>query len=100
MNDRGMKKWRPFSAVVPNEILLKTNNNIALPSLSEDDIQEFESALKVSFYTHSKVTVTYIENGQVRNLVDFVLNIDPINKDIFFQEKRINFRQIVNVKKD
>lgn len=99
MNDRGMKKWRPFNAVVPNEVLLKSEKKVIFPSLSEDDIQEFESAIKISLYTHSKVKIKYIENGQLLNLEDYVLSVDPVNKDIFFSLKKINFRQIVDIRK-
>ena len=36
MNDRGMKKWRPFNAVAPSKEFLKRESNIEIPSLSKD----------------------------------------------------------------
>lgn len=98
MNDRGMKKWRPFNAVVPNSELLNLKSAVPLPNLSIEEIEEYEELLKSSFYTHSKVRVTYVENGKIQILEDYVLSIEPIKKDIFFHSKKINFRQIIKVK--
>ena len=99
MNDRGMKKWRPFNAVVPNSFLKNSPESIELPSLSDEEIWEFEELLKVSMYTHSKVKITYIENAKIKEIDDYVMSIDPVKKDIYLKSKRINFRQIVNVQK-
>lgn len=94
-----MKKWRPFSAVVPNRELLNTKESVELPSLSYYEIEEYEETLKSSLYTHSKVKVDYIENGRLFHLEDYVTSIEPIKKDITFHTKKINFRQIVKVQK-
>ncbi len=99
MNDRGMKKWRPFSSVVPSRELLKNDQSIDLPTLLDDEIAEFEELIKNSMYTHSKVAVTYIQNGQKREIEDYVQSVDPIKKDIYFHSTKINFRQIIAVKK-
>lgn len=97
MNDRGMKKWRPFNAVIPNSELLNAVKNVSLPELSIEEIEEYEELLKSSFYTHSKVHTTYIEDGKILELIDFVTFLDPIKKDVYFHHKKINFRQILKV---
>lgn len=99
MNDRGMKKWRPFNAVVPATELLNLKENVPLPNLSSYEIEEYEELLKSSMYTHSKVKITYIENGKMKTIEDCVYTIEPIKKDIIFHSKKINFRQIIKVER-
>lgn len=94
-----MKKWKPFNAVVPSSVLKNSTEKVSLPSLSDEEIEEFEELLKSSMYTHSKVKVTYIEDAKKKEIEDFVISIDPIKKDINMRSKKINFRQIVNVQK-
>ena len=97
MNEKKKKKWRPFNAVVPSSELLKRENNFQFPTLSKDEINEFEEILKRSLYTHSKVKVSYVENGSIKLLIDYVIRLDSIRKDIIFKTRKINFRQIVKV---
>ncbi len=99
MKDRGMKKWRPFNSVATAAELLGSPEPVSLPSLSSYEIEECEEMLKSSLYTHSKVRVTYIENGKLCTLEDYVVSLDPIKKDIIFSHKKINFRQLVAVHK-
>ena len=98
MNDRGMKKWRPFNAVAPSYELKKREVRIPLPSLLDDELLEYEEILKASLYTHTPVKITFIENDQVKELADYVIKLDPIKKDVILKTKKINFRQIVKVK--
>lgn len=97
MNDRGMKKWRPFNSVVPGKVLLNLEEKILLPDLSPSEVEEYEEILKISMYTHSKVKITYIENGHINIIEDYVDYLEPIKKDIKLHNKKINFRQIVKV---
>lgn len=97
MKDRGIKKWKPFSAVVPNSTLIKRDESISFPTLSMEEIDEFEEILKVSFYTHTKIKCFYIEDGKIKFLEDFVVKLDPIRKNIYFKNKILNFRQIQKI---
>lgn len=98
MNDRGMKKWRPFNSVVPTKVLLERDESLPLPILSEDEIKEIEEILKSSMYTHSKVKIFFIENGQKKEILDYVMSFDSISKNIILKSRKINFRQIYKVK--
>lgn len=99
MNDRGMKKWKPFNAVVSSKELLNGEEYLLLPELSECEIMEYEEILVISMYTHSKVKIIYIENGQKKEITDYVINFDTIKKNIYLNSKTINFRQICKVEK-
>ncbi len=99
MNDRGMKKWRPFSSVVPSRELKYAPSSVPLPDLSEGQIEEYEEFLKFSLYTHSSLKVTYIENANIFHMEDYVTRFDQIKKDIYFSKKKLNFRQIVEIER-
>lgn len=92
-----MKKWRPFNAVVPGYELKKKETIIPFPNLLEDELMEFEEILKSSFYTHSLIKITYIENNTIKEISDYVVKLDPIKKDVILKTKKINFRQIIKV---
>ena len=98
MNDRGMKKWRPFNAVAPGKELLKREIQIEPPSLSKDEESEYEELLTNSLYTHSKIEITYYEDNQIKVITDHVIKLDSIKKNIYLKNKTINFRQIYRVK--
>ncbi len=97
MNDRGMKKWRPFNSVVSSKELLMKPANDDFPDITDDEIQEYEEILKKSMYTHSKIRITYIENASKKVIEDFVVDLDPIKKNVILKTKKINFRQIYKV---
>ena len=99
MNDRGMKKWRPFNSVVPSRVLLKREENIQLPELSEDEIEEFSGYLLDSMYTHSEIKITFIENNRIEKLEDYCIRFDTVSKTIFLSTRKINFRQIKKIEK-
>lgn len=99
MNDRGMKKWRPFNSVTSKEELLRKPACDDFPNLSQYEIQEFEELLEYSLYTHSKVHIAFIENGSRKSIDDYVEKLDPIKKDVILKSRKINFRQIYEVKK-
>lgn len=97
MQDRGMKKWRPFNAVVPGYELKKKETIIPLPDLLEDELIEFEEALKASLYTHTLIKITFIEDNTIKEITDYVIKLDPIRKDVILKKQKINFRQIVKI---
>lgn len=99
MKDRGMKKWRPFNSVTNAQELLSRPASDEFPNLSKDEIQDFEEILKSSMYTHTKVHISFIEDGSKKSIEDYVARLDPIKKDVILKTRKINFRQIYNVKK-
>ena len=99
MNDRGMKKWRPFNAVVPAKVLLEKDESIPLPELSEDEIGYYEDILISSLYTHSPIKIYFIENGKKKEVKDYVKSFDSISKNVILQSRKINFRQIYKIDK-
>lgn len=99
MKDRGIKKWRGFNAVVPLDDILESSANIKAPEHSIEEIEEYEELLSTSLYTHSKIKVKYIENSRICELEDYVVKIDSIKKDVYFKTNKVNFRQVIEIKK-
>ena len=98
MNDRNFKKWKPFNSVVPTKALLKNDTSIEVPSLSKDELEEFEEKLKMSLYLKTKLEITYIENNSYKTITDYVIKLDSLKKNVYLTHKTINFRQICNIK--
>lgn len=97
-NERDTKKWRPFNSVVPSRELLKRDIELEVPTLSKDEIMEFEEKLKTSMYQRHKIEITFIENNKLCKINDYVIKLDPLKKNIYLNSKIINFRQICNIK--
>lgn len=98
MNDRNFKKWKPFNSVVPTKALLKKDETIEVPILSKDELDDFEEKLKMSLYLKTKIEITYIENNTYKTIVDYVVKLDSLKKNVYLTNKTINFRQICNIK--
>ena len=96
--DRDTKKWRPFNSVVPSSELLKRDIILEVPSLSKDEIMDFEEKLKSSMYIKNPIEITYIDNNKVLKIKDVVVRLDPLKKNIYLKNAVINFRQIINIK--
>ena len=97
MNNRDYKKWKPFNSVVSAKELINKEASIEYPSLSKDEIAEYEELLKESFYLKKKITIIYLENGTKNEITDYVLGLDPLRKNIVLKNKTINFRQIIKI---
>ena len=56
MNDRGMIKWAPFSAVVPGTYLVREieleKHRIKKPCLDEDKVTEIEKSILEAYNNH------------------------------------------------
>ena len=98
MSDREFKKWKPFNSVVPTKALLKNDNPVEIPIHSKDELEDFEEKLKNSLYLKSKIEITYIENNTYKTIIDYVVKLDPLKKNVYLTHKTINFRQICNIK--
>lgn len=98
MNDRNFKKWKPFNSVISTKSLLDKCDHLEVPVHSKDELEDFEEKLKMSLYLKSKIEITYIENNTYKTIVDYVVKLDPLKKNVYLTNKTINFRQICNIK--
>lgn len=103
MIDRGMAKWAPFNSVVPGTVMvndvLKKKNVVQMPMLSEDQINDMEKRIIVSYNNQSIVKVKYFRSGRyyVRN--GKITNIDCNYRKIILNGNfPVYFSQIIEIK--
>lgn len=100
MNDRGMIKWQPFSAVVPSEKMLKDvldeKCKIRKPILSEDQEKDLEIRILDSFNEKEIVTIMYYKEGKLYKITGIITNIDVISRKILINTRfSLFFSQII-----
>ncbi len=100
MNDRGMIKWQPFSAVVPSEKMLKDvldeKCKIRKPILSEDQEKDLEIRILDSFNEKETVTIMYYKEGKLYKITGIITNIDVISRKILINTRfSLFFSQII-----
>ncbi len=101
MQDRGYIKWAPFNSLIndkklTNEII-KRNNQIAKPVLSEDQINDLNEKIFEAYINHIKVNIYIYKNHSILNLNGFINNIDTLKKYITFNSIHIYFSQILKI---
>ena len=68
INDRGMKKWRPFESMPEQYIglneVLKGLNKVEKPILAEDRQEQINEILMRANGTDKKVSLTYYRKGE------------------------------------
>ena len=102
MQDRGYKKWAPFSAVVDGKKLikdiLKSKNEITKPTLSEDQIVLLNEKIFEAYTTHQKIKLSIYKNMNIFEYEGFINNINKVQKYITFNNNHIFFNQIITIK--
>lgn len=69
MQNRGMKKWRPF-ATMPEQYrglqeVIKKQSEIPQPFLTEDQMEQINFTLIEALHTHKKYTLRITSTGNV-----------------------------------
>lgn len=104
MSDRGMIKWQPFNSVVSNKVvinaILKEKNKIKMPLISDDEMSFLESEIIDAYYKEVPVNITYFQNGLLLNIKSKIIKIDQVYKMVYLNNKRLLFKQIVDIKEE
>ena len=101
MQNRGYKKWAPFSSVIDGKILvnelLKDKAKINKPTLSEDQIIILNEKIFEAYTNHQKIKLSIFKNMNIIELEGFINNINPTKKYITLNNSYIFFNQIINI---
>lgn len=101
MTDRGMKKWLPFNSLIEQKEYIRqikeSKKNELLPDLSEDQISQVNHLL--TNYDGQMVNISYILDSKKSNIVGYIKKVDTINGFIIINDKKINIKNLTNVKK-
>lgn len=100
LNERGMIKWRPFDNFGSSETMIKEINKerniITMPSLSEEEINEFNDKIIYYYETKDIIDLKYFYNGYIYKLKGIISSIN--NKYLVISNKKIYFNQITWIK--
>ena len=101
MNDRGMIKWAPFSAVVPGTYLVREieleKHRIKKPCLDEDKVTEIEKSILEAYNNHDNVKLKIYRDGRLYIKEGKILHLDGITKTITMSGNyKVFFGQIID----
>ncbi len=97
---RGMMKWQPFKSLSGQYQVLeehrKEKEKIAMPELSEDEIEDINNLL-VSLSKGDFVNVTYFDDGSILHSLDSFIRCDTIERTIQLKSRRIRFDMLLGL---
>lgn len=81
---RGIVKWQPFKTMPQQyEILdqyIDDQNKIEMPLLSQEQLEHINDIIKEKIETTSFCTISYWDNGYIKNSSGFIKKIDAFNE--------------------
>lgn len=100
MSNRELVKWQPFSAVVTGNVMinevLNKKNKIAMPVLSEDQKNELQEKMLISYNNQDIINIRYYKAGKVLEVKGIISNIDSIgHKLVINGQISVFFSQII-----
>ncbi len=99
--DRKMMKWMPFNALLEQgdyiSDLLRGRTRQEMPTLSCDQLAEFNYTLEAAFHLHQEVEVTYYQEHDFHKVQGYIMRTDLHNKLIFIGEHAISAYTITNI---
>jgi hypothetical protein len=103
---RGINKWQPFKSLpIQYEMLeqyVEDQNKIEMPLLSQEQLEIINDIINEKIATNSFCTISYWENGYIKNVSGFIKKIDTINELITLINEQgdienIDFSVVCNV---
>ena len=101
--DRGMMKYQPFdsltNSLMMKKELQKNKNKIAMPTLSEDQLEEIDLKIKEAYHNKDVIKISYYFSGNIIKKDVKIKLIDYVKKQIVLSDNtKIFYKQIVDVK--
>lgn len=103
---RGSVKWQAFKSLpIQYEILdqyIDDQNKIDMPLLSQEQLEEINNKINDKIVTNSFCTISYWDNGYIKNCSGVIKKIDAINEIITLvneqsEKENIKFSLICDV---
>jgi hypothetical protein len=108
MQNRGMKKWRPFATMPEQYIGLKEMINkqseVAQPVLTEEQMEQINFTLIEALHTNKQVYLTYYERGQRITETEFIQFVDSLGElivfidDVFKLKNKMRLNVLIDVR--
>lgn len=97
---RGMIKWNPFNTLLNSKDLnniLEKRNITNKPIIMEDRTIEINNIIIDSLNNLKKIKLYSFNKGILKNTIGFINKINPIEKYILINNKRIYFKDIIKI---
>ncbi|KRE02036.1 hypothetical protein ASE46_12250 [Bacillus sp. Root239] len=108
MQNRGMKKWRPFATMPEQYIGLKEMINkqseVAQPVLTEEQMEQINFILIEVLHTNKQVYLTYYKRGQCITETGFIQFVDSLGElivfidDVFKLKNKMRLNVLIDVR--
>jgi len=108
MQNRGMKKWRPFATMPEQYIglqeIIKKQSEIPQPSLTEDQMEQINFTLIEALHTNKQVYLTYYKRGQCITETRFIQFVDSLGElivfidDVFKLKNKMRLNVLIDVR--
>ena len=99
--DRGIIKWQPFNSVISSQKVLESlileKQKQTKPILSEEETMAIEEKIIEAYYAEEVVTISYYQNGYIKNIKGQIKKIDYIMKIIYLNNLKLLFKQILTI---
>lgn len=95
-------RWAPFNALIDSkevkEELSYKRNSIARPTLSPDQIEEFERIIIDAYKSNLPIEIQYYQNAHAKILIGRISKIDALKKKLSLTDgATIYFYNIINI---
>lgn len=108
MQNRGMKKWRPF-ATMPEQYrglqeIIKKQAEIPQPFLTENQMEQINFTLIEALHTHKKMYLTYYKHGQCITETGIIQFVDSLGGIFVFidegckQTHKMRLSELIDVR--
>ena len=101
MIDRGFIKWQPFNSLTPlkdNISFIEDKQKITRPTLFPEEVNIIRETLIDAFYSKEVISLTYYEEGKIKEVTTTIKKINPNSKTIELGSNKILFfHQIVHI---
>ncbi|MBT2258875.1 YolD-like family protein [Priestia megaterium] len=107
MQNRGMKKWRPFATMPEQYIglqeIINKQAEVPQPFLTEDQMEKMNFTLIEALHTNKQVYLTYYKNGQRITETGFIQFVDSLGNlfvfidEVFELKNKMRLSELIDV---
>ncbi|MCI2068802.1 MAG: YolD-like family protein [Bacilli bacterium] len=103
MNERGMKKWRPFAALPQYKDyykdMLEERKKVPKPLISEDQAEEIGMVLG-KLVKGDRISLSYFNNGRILSYEGEFIKLDIASRLLFASELSLSFDNLLKIRQN
>lgn len=97
---RGMEQWKPFNSLLKESdiyFLEKERLKVTKPIISKDKIYEIDIIIRDAIKSNKEINLKYFINNFFYNITGYIKKINTNEKYILINNKRIYFKDIIDI---